>query len=62
MGPFYWHDLTLILASNFIPYKLWDNITYSFSNFNIGTVEIWEIQEATFYWECDYFIHAEIKW
>ena len=31
-GPFYWHELTLITAwiSNYIHYKMWDDITYLF--------------------------------
>ena len=35
-APFYQHGLTLILAwiSNYIHYKLWDEITYPFLNFN----------------------------
>ena len=41
-GPFYWHDLTLIPAwiSNYIHYKVWDEITYPFLNFNGATVEV----------------------
>ena len=43
-GPFYLHGLTLIsaLISNYIHYKVWDEITYPFSNFNSATVEVWE--------------------
>ena len=43
-GPFYWHSLTLIPAwiSNYIHYKVWDEITYPFPNFNGVTVEVWE--------------------
>ena len=43
-GPFYWHGLTLIPAwiSNYIHYKVWDEITYPFPNANGGTVEVWE--------------------
>ena len=39
--PFYWHGLTLIPAwmSNYIHYKMWDEITYPFLNFNGCTVE-----------------------
>ena len=41
-GPFYWHDLSLIPAwiSNCIHYKVWDEFTYSFLNFNGATVEV----------------------
>ena len=28
--------------SNYIHYKAWDEIVYSFSNFNGATVEVWE--------------------
>ena len=43
-GPFYKHGLTLIPAwiSNHIHYKVWDEITYPFLNFNGATVEVWE--------------------
>ena len=42
--PFYYHVLTVIPAwiSNCIHYKVWDEITYPFSNFNGATVEVWE--------------------
>ena len=41
-GPFYLHGLTLIPAwiSNHIHYKVWDEITYPFLNFNGCTVEV----------------------
>ena len=40
--PFYEHGLTLIPAwiSNYIHYKVWDEITYPFLNFNGATVEV----------------------
>ena len=43
-GPFYLHGLTLISAwvSDTIHYKVWDEITYLFPNFNGCTVEVWE--------------------
>ena len=43
-GLFYLHQLTLILTwiSNFMFYKVWDEITYSFLNFNSETVDMWE--------------------
>ena len=41
-GPFYQHGLTLILAwiGNYIHYKVWDEITYPFLNFNGWTIEV----------------------
>ena len=41
-GHFYLHGLTLIPAwiSNYIHYKVWDEITYPFLNFNGATVEV----------------------
>ena len=41
-GPFYQHGLTLIPAwiSDYIHYKVWDEITYQFLNFNDETVEV----------------------
>ena len=41
-SPFYEHGLTLIPAwiSNYIHYKVWDEITYPFLNFNGCTVEV----------------------
>ena len=43
-GPFYWHGLTVIPAwiSNHMPCKVWDEIIYTFLNFNGCTVEVWE--------------------
>ena len=43
-GPFHQHGLTLIPAwiSNYIHYKVWDEITYPFLNFNGATVEGYE--------------------
>ena len=40
--PFYLHGLTLIPAWiwNHIHYKVWDEITYLFLNFNGATVEV----------------------
>ena len=42
--PFYQHDLTSITPwiSNYIHYKVWDEITYPFPNFNGATIEVWE--------------------
>ena len=41
-GPFYLHGLTLIPAwiSNYMPGKVWGEITYPFLNFNGCTVEV----------------------
>ena len=41
-GPFYWHGLTLIPAwiTNYMPGKVWGEITYPFLNFNGCTVEV----------------------
>ena len=41
-GPFYLHDLTLIPAwiSNYMPGRVWGEITYPFLNFNGATVEV----------------------
>ena len=41
-GPFSWRVLTLIPAriSNYIHYKVWDEITYPFLNFNGATIEV----------------------
>ena len=43
-GPFYQHRLTLIPAwiSNYIHYKVWDEITCPFPNFNGAIIEVWE--------------------
>ena len=30
------------LISNYIRYKIWDEITYPFSNFHGAAVEVWE--------------------
>ena len=40
----YLHGLILIPAwiSNYIDYKLWDDITYPFPNFTCAAVEVWE--------------------
>ena len=43
-GPFHYRGLTLIpaLMNDYIHYKMWDEITYPFLNFNGATVEVWE--------------------
>ena len=41
-GPSYEHGLTIIPAwvSNYMPGKMWDEITYPFLNFNGCTIEV----------------------
>ena len=41
-APFYKHGLTLLPAwiSDYIHYTVWDEMTYSFLNFNGATVEV----------------------
>ena len=43
-NPLHQHGVTWIPAwiSDYIHYKVWDEITYSFPNFNSCTVEVWE--------------------
>ena len=43
-GPFHYHRLPLVLVwiSNNIHYKVWDEITYPFPNFNGCAVEVWK--------------------
>ena len=55
-GPFYFHPgLTLIPAwiNNYIHYKVRDEITYPFLNFNGCTVEL--------YWKCDFLSILGLK-
>ena len=40
--PLTWLILIPVWISNSILYKMWDEITYPFSNFNGCTVEVWE--------------------
>ena len=42
---FMWSSEAMI--SNYNHYKVWDEITYPFSNFNGGTVEVWD-------WMCNF--------
>ena len=44
LGSLYQHGLTLILPwiSNYIHHKVWDKLTYPFTNFNNAAVEVWE--------------------
>ena len=44
LGPIYQHGLLLIPGwrSNYIHYKMWDEIAYPFPNFNCAAVEVWE--------------------
>ena len=41
-GPFYFRGLNLIPAwiNSYIDYRMWDEITYPFLNFNGATVEV----------------------
>ena len=41
-GPFYKHALILAQISNYTHYKVRDEITYPFPNFNGATAEVWE--------------------
>ena len=49
--------------NNFIHYKMWNEITYPFPNFN--GVEIWELTDDYFHltlnWTCDYLIRLGLK-
>ena len=65
-GPFYKHALPLIpaLISNYIRYKVWDEISYPITNFNGRTVEVGEwISKFVphFTWECDYLSTLGLK-
>ena len=60
------HGLTLFKAwiSNYILYKLWDEITYLLPNFNDKTVELWESLrnfKPTLYWVYDYLSILGLK-
>ena len=50
--PFYWRGLTLIPAwiSNYICYKVWDEMTFQFLNINCATVDVWQ-------WICNFIQH-----
>ena len=50
--PLYSHGLTLIPVwiSTYIHYKVWDEIDYSFWNFNGAAVEVWE-------WISNFILH-----
>ena len=37
-----WFELITALISKYINYKVWNEITYQFPNFNGCTVEVWE--------------------
>ena len=62
-GPFYLHGLTLISAwiSNYIHYKLWDEITYPLLNFNGTSLGMNKWFHPTFYWACDYLSMLGLK-
>ena len=65
-GSFYYHLLPLIQAwiSNYIHYKMWNEITYPFLHFNGGTVEVQGMDKwchPTLYCACDYSSMLELK-
>ena len=65
-GPFYWHGLTLIPVwiSNYTHYKMWDETTYPFLNFNGCTLEVSEwINNLIphFTGACDYLSMLELE-
>ena len=44
------------MANPLMHYKVCDEITYPFLDFNGTTIEIWEWENNfTCYWACDYF-------
>ena len=50
--------------SNYIHYKVWDEITYPFPNFNGAVVEGWKWISnfiPHFYWACDYLTMLVLK-
>ena len=56
-SPFYHHGLTLIPTRicNYIHYKVWDEITHPFPNFNSATIDIWEwISNSIPHCPCNY--------
>ena len=62
----YQHGLTLIPAwiINYIHKKVWNEIAYSFSNFNRASIEVWEwISNFIPYskWACDYLFILGLK-
>ena len=64
LGLLYWRPLRhkftriILLCTNTYTYhldfKVWDKITYPFSNFNVCTVDIWE-------WICNIILHFMIN-
>ena len=48
--PFYWYCLTVIprRVTNYMPSKVWDEMTYPFPNFN--TIEFWECNYMSLLW------------
>ena len=63
-GPFYWHGLTSIPAwiSNYIHYKVWNEISYHFPDFIGGTIEVWngEVTSSHVLLAIWILIHADI--
>ena len=60
LGPFYGHASTSIpiWISDYIHYKMWDEITYPFLNVNVCTVEVRQLISNSHYTlhllACDY--------
>ena len=51
------HFTNMVRIINYIHYNVWDEITYSFPNFNGATVEVWEWMSNViphFIWVCDF--------
>ena len=65
-GPFHWHGLILISTwiSYHNHYKVWEEITYPFPNFNGCTIlSLWMNKQYThtIYWACDNFSMLGLK-
>ena len=61
---YYWYGLTLdpALMSNHMSSKAWDKITYSFPNFNVCAVKVWEwIRNFIQYFIVDVIIYARLN-
>ena len=60
---FYKHGLTFIpeWISNNIHYKVRDEITYPFQNFNGATIKVWQCNSPHISWECDYLSMLGLK-
>ena len=63
-GPFFYkHGLTFIpeWISKNIHYKVRDEITYPFQNFNGATIKVWQCNSPHISWECDYLSMLGLK-